>query len=69
MLFRSENKECPCRTIVAPFSHVRELVEQHADEFTLCPAKDPNDGSQMMLLCIPEDRYIESCDAMVFDTK
>ncbi len=68
MLFRSEEKEAPCRTIIAPFSHVRELVEQHADEFKLRPAKDPKDGSRMMLLCIPETRFIESCDAMVFDT-
>lgn len=68
MLFRSKNKECPRRTIIVPFSLVRELVEQHADEFKLRPAYD-DDGSQMMLLCIPEERYIESCDALVFDTE
>lgn len=68
MLFRSEKKEAPCRTIIAPFSLVRELVEQHANEFKLRPAKDPKDGSLMMLLCIPEERFIKSCDAMVFKT-
>ena len=68
MLFRSENKEAPCRTIVAPFAYVRELVENHANEFPLRPAVDRKDGSRMTLLCIPEERYIEFCDAMVFDT-
>ena len=68
MLFRSEDKGAPCRTIVAPFVHVRALVENHANEFPLCPAVDRKDGSRMTLRCIPEKRYIESCDAMVFDT-
>ena len=68
-LFGSKDDAYPCRVILAPFPLVHELVESLGKKVNLRTAIDPRDGSQMQLLCIPEEQFIESCDAQVYDVR